>query len=428
MSYPFYCLAATRLTASQHPCRLSIAAAAVAAPFLLINPALAALNCTEQPTCSELGYKKTLEANCEDYILCPFDTNYKACVKEGCGDGFAKDVSGCGKSGDKGWLLTKTNGDECGICSAKLCQTPSKPGNINCQSGYYAVETGKYQGDIPCFACTKIICGSGMALQASDCGTTGEQGWELDLSALGTSNGCRKCKAKSCPTGYSPENTGGTSVACFPNYVMLYNGYSGNNRCYKCQKCPTGYATQDSHCEDGYAVNKSIPHSTYAGCYKCEMKSCSSGYARSADACGTSGSKGWTLGTETDTAGCKKCKALGCPIGTQTGKSCVTGTAAKTDYYAGNNVCYQCVDKTECPKGYKPTNVLCMGDQQETIHPDKKDCHKCETCLYPESKYKCPPEGPNKKSETWKLLNGTDIQCIVACTDRFGVGHTPIKR
>ena len=80
MSYPFFSLAATSKTASQHPCRFSKAAAVVAAPFLLINPAYAALNCTEQPTCSELGYKKTLDSNCEDYILCPFDTNYKACV------------------------------------------------------------------------------------------------------------------------------------------------------------------------------------------------------------------------------------------------------------------------------------------------------------------------------------------------------------
>ena len=379
--------------------------------------------------CTTLGYSKDNVSGCEHYLYCPFDTAYKRCVKEGCGDGFAKDVSGCGKSGDKGWLLIKTSGSECGLCSAKQCPNPERPKNtLSCSSDECLAETGNYFGDTPCAVCTTLCCKDGYAKVPSDCGTTGEQGWELDMFALGTSDGCKKCKARPCPTGYSPENTGGTSLACFPNYVMHYNGYSGNNRCYKCQKCPTGYATQDSHCEDGYAVNKSIPHSTYAGCYKCEMKSCSSGYARSADACGTSGSKGWTLGTETDAAGCKKCEALGCPIGTQTGKSCVNGTAAKTDYYSGNNVCYQCVNKTECPKGYQPTNVLCMSNQQETIHPDKKDCHKCETCIYPESKYKCPPEGPNKKSQTWHLLNGTYIQCIVACTDRFGVGHTPIER
>ena len=55
MSYPFYIHAATYLTASQHPCRLFFAAAAVAAPFILIsNSAYAALNCTTQPTCEQL--------------------------------------------------------------------------------------------------------------------------------------------------------------------------------------------------------------------------------------------------------------------------------------------------------------------------------------------------------------------------------------
>ena len=45
--------------------------------------ALAALNCTTQPTCEQLGYSKTVDSNCEDYILCPFDTSYKACTKIG---------------------------------------------------------------------------------------------------------------------------------------------------------------------------------------------------------------------------------------------------------------------------------------------------------------------------------------------------------
>ena len=83
MSYPFYIHAATSLTASQHPCRLFFAAAAVAAPFILIsNNAYAALNCTTQPTCEQLGYSKSVDANCDDYILCPFDTSYKKCIKK----------------------------------------------------------------------------------------------------------------------------------------------------------------------------------------------------------------------------------------------------------------------------------------------------------------------------------------------------------
>ncbi len=83
MSYPFISHAATsNSTAFQHPCRCFIAAATVAAPFLFINSALASLNCTTQPTCSELGYSTSNVDNCEHYLYCPFDTAYKKCVKE----------------------------------------------------------------------------------------------------------------------------------------------------------------------------------------------------------------------------------------------------------------------------------------------------------------------------------------------------------
>ena len=50
--------------------------------ILFANPAYAALDCKIQPTCTQLGYSKNDVPGCTDYILCPFDTNYKACVKE----------------------------------------------------------------------------------------------------------------------------------------------------------------------------------------------------------------------------------------------------------------------------------------------------------------------------------------------------------
>ena len=92
MSCPFYYHAATHLTATQHPCRLSFAAAIVAALFLFTNPALANLDCKIQPTCAELGYSTELPNNCPDYILCPFDTTYKKCVGNPCERlGYTKD-------------------------------------------------------------------------------------------------------------------------------------------------------------------------------------------------------------------------------------------------------------------------------------------------------------------------------------------------
>ena len=87
MSYPFYCQypASKRHTAFQHPCRSLFAAAAlVAGPFTFPNPALAALNCTTQPSCASLGYSQDDVENCSKYIKCPFDTTYKACTAINC--------------------------------------------------------------------------------------------------------------------------------------------------------------------------------------------------------------------------------------------------------------------------------------------------------------------------------------------------------
>lgn len=42
-------------------------------------PVLAALNCTTQPSCNELGYTTTLPSECADrnILYCPFDRSYK---------------------------------------------------------------------------------------------------------------------------------------------------------------------------------------------------------------------------------------------------------------------------------------------------------------------------------------------------------------
>lgn len=50
--------------------------------LLFANPAYAALDCKQQPTCESLGYSKTVAANCpaDGTIACPFDPSYKKCV------------------------------------------------------------------------------------------------------------------------------------------------------------------------------------------------------------------------------------------------------------------------------------------------------------------------------------------------------------
>ena len=127
MSYPFYIHAATSLTASQHPCRLFFAAAAVAAPFILIsNSAYAALNCTTQPTCQQLGYSKSDIDGCQNYLYCPFDKNYKACIQ-------------------------LESQEESGYCSS---------GKLDpvCQTGYAPYKIGETETKEMCLECQPATC------------------------------------------------------------------------------------------------------------------------------------------------------------------------------------------------------------------------------------------------------------------------------
>lgn len=50
---------------------------------LIANPAYAAMDCNNQPSCTTLGYSKENVADCasDGYIFCPFDTSYKKCVR-----------------------------------------------------------------------------------------------------------------------------------------------------------------------------------------------------------------------------------------------------------------------------------------------------------------------------------------------------------
>ena len=186
--------------------------------------ASAALNCTTQPTCTELGYSKSKVEGCESYVLCPFDTSYMACVKYGegqCSNGYAKTVADCGTSGSSGWTL------------------------------------GTAEDSAGCYQCTG--------------------GWTLGTAE--DSAGCYQCTAKTCPTGYTAGNYG----VCLSGYKAEYHStaYAGNTKCYRCVKdCPAGYSTSQLRiCPSGQTLQE---HATVKGCYGCVTLQCTDGYARRA--------------------------------------------------------------------------------------------------------------------------------------------------
>ena len=273
--------------------------------------ASAALNCTTQPTCTELGYSKSKVEGCESYVLCPFDTSYMACTKYGEGQ-----------------------------------------------------------------------CSNGYAKTVADCGTSGSSGWTLGTAE--DSAGCYQCTAKTCPTGYTAGNYG----VCLSGYKAEYHStaYAGNTKCYRCVKdCPAGYSTSQLRiCPSGQTLQE---HATVKGCYGCVTLQCTEGYAKSAADCGTTGTKGWTLGTDTDAAGCFKCEMKTCPTGTRSSCNSHAYESGSTNYYRGDDPCVKC---TTCPNnGYAIGSGKggCDSGQIRVESSDPK-CYECKTG-YDREQYGC---------------------------------------
>ena len=299
--------------------------------------ASAALNCTTQPTCTELGYSKSKVEGCESYVLCPFDTSYMACTKYGEGQ-----------------------------------------------------------------------CSNGYAKTVADCGTSGSSGWTLGTAE--DSAGCYQCTAKTCPMGYTAGNYG----VCLSGYKAEYHStaYAGNTKCYRCVKdCPAGYSTSQLRiCPSGQTLQE---HATVKGCYGCVTLQCTDGYAKSAADCGTTGTKGWTLGTDTDAAGCKKCEKKKC---SQNG-FCMDGHLEPTDEYSGDTQCKICVNS--CPAGYSENSMLmCKPNTSVKVtHPEQKNCYKCESC-YSGDYYTC-AKGDGLFYLTITDSNGNKHECLVCNDDAF---------
>lgn len=167
--------------------------------------ASAALNCTTQPTCEDLGYSKISE-NCEDYVSCPFDLNYKKCItgKVDCVElGFSTE----NKSGWCGNIITCPADDSYTLC-AEAYENP-------CPNGYDSRLTS-----------------------VADCGSQGANGWTFSSQTITRNNGedivCGKCTAKTCTShGYMTSQQ--VDYLCKKSSYV----YLGNTRsiCYDCVRC-----------------------------------------------------------------------------------------------------------------------------------------------------------------------------------------------
>ena len=214
-----------------------------------------------------------------------------------------------------------------------------------------------------------------------------------------------------CDDSYSTEECSSRTDGCTTLVEQVYNGHDNcylcsaatcedkndvNLEAYWCDFLTTtevdcarlGYI-KTSKCDDGTIGVKCPFDSSYMYCPNNENESCSEGYAKTANDCGTSGSGGWSLGTTTEGAGCYQCVAKTCPTGYNAGNLGLCRFGYTLEYhptsYAGDTRCYRCVAK-ECTDGYARTLIDCgttgSGGWSLGTTIDDAGCYQCvaKTC------------------------------------------------
>lgn len=196
-------------------CRLTMAGTFfVAGSLFLAGSAYAALNCTEQPSCSSLGYTTSISSSCpSDKILsCPYDSSYKKCVLPSCDDmGFTT----TDKSSWCGQIINCASNTAYTACVAEKSNDCSTYNYTSCPS--------------VALKCSTCINGSTIKYRIESC----VDGFTYSNYNC-TGNLCSGYNLSSCPTGgiCSTCKSGYTTKykldGCKANYVLT------NGTCYDC--------------------------------------------------------------------------------------------------------------------------------------------------------------------------------------------------
>jgi hypothetical protein len=315
---------------------------------------------------SELGTDGYYFGDTPCYRICP--VNY---IKN-------QTASNCGTTGAAGWYVEKHNTyTSCYTCKALSCPT----GYSTSYTSYGRSAT--YNGNNPCYRICPTAYEYDKELSSCSSGTdTG--GWELEYWSY--NNHCRKCKSKTCPTGYS------TTVTSYGT-----NGKAGDSTCYRICHTDYEYGISYSNCGSTGSSGWTLLYWTNNNCRKCSARSCPTGYSttytsygtsstyngqnpcyrichtdytynKSASSCGSRGAKGWTIEPWSSNSNCGKCKAKSCPDGYTTS---YTSYGSSTTDYAGDSKCYRV-----CPSGYSKTETCNTGYKKE-YYSSTSSCYKC---------------------------------------------------
>ena len=217
--------------------------------------------CSDEATaaaeCESLGYSKKADKNCEHYLICPFDNDYRICVSKKCEKlGYTMD--------DKNWCDYDYGSTvycpydhsytACTGILSYLCPDGYTDGiyyeDSDCPAGY-KVDTLIFNGT-ECGTCIEsdYECPSGYKynLTLSDCGSGS---WEL-VSHSSDKN-CKKCQARNNCSDYTFTEKFGSGQYSYMTLQIPYlpkkdsdslckNGIMGKEgsksvQCYACIPC-----------------------------------------------------------------------------------------------------------------------------------------------------------------------------------------------
>jgi hypothetical protein len=278
-------------------------------------------------------------------------------------------------------------------------------------------------------SCTEVACDTNYKKAASNCGTTGSNGWTLSSTdTQSTNTNCKKCVAKTC-SSYSLKTKSeadalGTGYTCSSQTKTLGDDTKGT--CYSCSaKTCSSYSlktkSEADELGDGYdcdAKTKTLGDDTNGTCYDCTAKTCD-GY--SLTTCPDHGNCDECLsGTTTkykfnscETGYTKNSAGTACEAESTSGDPCskYSGYASTTEYCdgtldttsgkwqaVGSTKCYPCTSSsssTGCPTNYATSASACPSSMRGGGYTVKittatngtyngKPCYKCckETCTY----------------------------------------------
>ena len=284
-----------------------------------------------------------------------------------------------------GYLVNKE-----GKCVKPECKT-----NSDCPNGKYCENPGKSNAKcVPCAKGETCTCTSGMVADGNGGCKLGCTFDSASLCVSGTTN-CKTCTQSGgcytctdCKDGYYPDN--GTCVPCKQKFgndckkctpnkcTICENGYEPDPYTGKCKakSCPSGYSTSPS-CSNGQITENSSYYSGTSVCKKCV--NCNAGEQCACPAGQLADGKG----------GCKSvnpCANVTC----DGGKVCSAGSCVcpnSAPYTDGSGKCQPCLQDSHCKNNQTCSNYQCV---------DLKCDPECQDAFNHQCNNKPPPPGYKK--------------------------------